>query len=61
MQFDLPLGWNAAQGKRVCNSATEKGRGIDFPGRYPQVTVEQLEYLWKVYTAKQKEPSWRRR
>lgn len=37
------IGLNAAQGKRVCHCATEKGRGIDFPGRYPQVTVEQLE------------------
>lgn len=35
------------------------GRGI-FPGRCPQVTVGQLEQLWKCYTAKEKYPlCWR--
>lgn len=29
--------------------ATETGRGIIFPGSYPQVTMEQLEQLWKIY------------
>lgn len=30
---------------------------IVIPGCYPQVTVEQLEYLWKHFTAKEKDPA----
>lgn len=35
-----------AQTKHVHHSANKTGRGIVFPGRYPQV-AEQPEYLWK--------------
>lgn len=34
------------------NCSTKTGRGIVFPGHYPQVKVEQLENVWKRYTAK---------
>ena len=30
-----------AQRKRICHCATKTGRGIVFPGHYPQVTVDQ--------------------
>uniref|UniRef100_A0A671VVX3 ClpB family mitochondrial disaggregase n=1 Tax=Sparus aurata TaxID=8175 RepID=A0A671VVX3_SPAAU len=49
-----------SQRKFVC-SATKTGRCTVFTGHYPQVTVEQLEKLWKHYTAKEKElHRWRR-
>ena len=36
-----------AQKKQLCHHATRTGGGIDFPGRYPKVTVEELKQLWK--------------
>lgn len=50
------------QRKWVCHWATKTGRGFVFPGNYPQVTMEQLVHLWKLYPAKEDfELRWRRR
>lgn len=38
----------------VCQCAIKTGSGIVFPGCYPQVTVKELEQLWKLSTAKEK-------
>lgn len=32
----------------VCHYATKTGRAIVFSGQYLEVTVEQLEHLWKL-------------
>ena len=50
-----------AHRKHVCHFTTTIVRGIVFPGHYPQITLEQLELLWKPNTAKEKESCWWRR
>lgn len=57
MLFSLPSGRIfTAKIKDKAQSTSEKKprRGSVFPGRPPQVTVEQMEQLWKLYTAKEK-------
>ena len=50
-----------AKRKSIYKCTTKTGRGIVFPGHYPQVNMEHLEKMWKLYIAKEKEPRWWRR
>lgn len=45
------------QSKCVSHCATKSGRGFVFSGSYPQVMVEQLEYLWKLPCKRKKNPA----
>lgn len=57
MLFSLPSGRIfTAKIKDVAQSTSERKprRGSVSPGHPPQVTVEQMEELWKLYTAKEK-------
>lgn len=56
-RFLTNLRFHAVQSSGGPNNLPEKmenrtGGGIVFPGRYPRVTVEQLEQLHKLNTAK---------
>ena len=40
----------------ACSSATKTERAIVFPGRYTQVTLEQMELGWQTATKAQQSP-----
>lgn len=50
-----------AQRTRVGHCATKTGRVLVFSGCCPQVAMEELGWLWKLNTAKEKETRWWRR
>lgn len=51
-------GRTTAQMKRIYRCATKTGRGNAVHGHCPQLMVKQPKYLWKLSSAKYKEPHW---
>lgn len=49
---------NKQKKKHRCHLQPKAGGGFVLLSRYHQVTVEQMKQLWKLYPAKETEPSW---